>query len=176
MRSRIPDTPHKNLACTVCHENAADFTQHRHQKAANCRKCHSSHIEKDTHDAHLGISCQTCHLKGILPIRDAADNRLGWKMKKDLTDLSLSSIKWVSRLAKIHASAVIFRGTNLGAAAMVPPRQKHFVHALPHGHIFSERYAVSIAALVIFLFGMFLFLSVLLSGTMDRTSAARIPC
>ena len=59
-------TPHKHLACTVCHENAAAFA-HDHQESVNCRRCHASHIEKETDGAHLDISCQTCHLKGIVP-------------------------------------------------------------------------------------------------------------
>jgi predicted CXXCH cytochrome family protein len=159
-------TSHKDLACTVCHENATDFRQHRHQKSVNCLKCHFSHIVKDTHDAHLGVTCQTCHLKGIVPIREVAGNRLGWKMKKDLTDLSLlhqMNIKSGEKSCKrCH-----FSGNDLGAAAMVLPAKS--ILCMPcHMASFSLNDTISIAAFIIFLCGVILFVSVLLSGTMRQ--------
>jgi len=162
-------TSHKDLACTVCHENATDFTQHRHQKSVNCLKCHFSHIVKDTHDAHLRVSCQTCHLKGIVPIREVASNRLGWKMKKDLTDLSLLHQMNI-KSGENSCRRCHFSGNALGAAAMVLPAKS--ILCMPcHMATFSLNDTLSIAALVIFLCGMFLFVSVLLSGTMAHAGS-----
>jgi len=161
------ETPHKNLACTVCHENATDFTRHRRQKSVNCLECHSSHIVKNTHDAHLGVSCQACHLKGIVPIRKAAGNRLGWKMKKDLTDLSLLHQMDIPP-GENSCKRCHFSGNDLGAAAMVPPAKS--ILCMPcHVASFTLNDTISIVALVIFLCGMIFFVSLLLRGTMGHT-------
>ena len=158
-------TPHKHLACTVCHENATAFG-HGHQESVNCRQCHRSHIEKDTHGAHVGISCQTCHLKGIVPYRDAASNRLNWKMKKDLRDLSILH-RMDMGAGKQSCRHCHFSGNDLGAASMVPPAKS--ILCMPcHTATFSLDDAVSITAFIIFLCGMVLFFSVLLSGTMGH--------
>jgi predicted CXXCH cytochrome family protein len=162
------ETPHEGLACTVCHKNATSFG-HRHQETVNCRQCHSSHIGTETHGAHLGIGCQTCHLKGIVPFRDAATKRLNWKIDTDLKDLSTLHQMTIgpgeSACRRCH-----FSGNDLGAASVVLPSKS--ILCMPcHTATFSLDDTVSITAFIIFLCGMVLFFSVLLTGTMNHISS-----
>jgi predicted CXXCH cytochrome family protein len=78
-------TPHAQMACTDCHQNAAAFG-HNRQPAVDCLKCHPPHDEEVAHDAHVGISCQACHLQGITPFRDTQTAALRFKPNKGLKD------------------------------------------------------------------------------------------
>lgn len=162
------ETPHKGLACTVCHKNATSLG-HRRQEPVNCRQCHSSHIEKETHGAHLDVGCQTCHLKGIVPFRDTATNRLGWKIKKDLADLSALHQMTIGP-GEDSCGRCHFPGNDLGAASVVLPAKS--ILCMPcHTATFSLDDAVSITAFILFLCGMILFLSVLFTGAMNHISS-----
>ena len=157
-------TPHADLACTTCHKNAAAFG-HNRQKSVICRQCHLPHTEKVTHDAHVGVSCQTCHLGGIVPFRNSDSSGLQWERDKDLTDLS---ILHQMHLKKGEASCkrCHFAGNDLGVPAMVLPAKS--ILCMPcHTATFSLDDTVSITALVVFFCGMVLFVSVLLTGSMN---------
>ena len=157
-------TPHADLACTACHKDAAAFG-HNRQESVNCRRCHPPHNEKVTHDAHWGISCQACHLQGIVPFRDSDASGLLWRRDVDVTDLSILHQMHLDK-GEASCKRCHFAGNNLGAAAMVLPAKG--ILCMPcHTATFSLGDTLSIAALVVFLFGMALFVSVLLTGTMS---------
>ncbi len=161
-------TPHESLACTDCHTTAASY-EHRQKKPVNCLLCHRPHIMKDTHGAHQGISCQVCHLKGIEIYRDAASHRLRWKMERDLKDLTALHQMGIHD-GENACNRCHFPGNGLGASSMVLPPKS--ILCMPcHAATFSLSDTVSITAFIIFICGMVLFLTVLLTGSMNHISS-----
>ena len=157
-------TPHAHMACTTCHKDAADFG-HDRQDSVNCRRCHPPHHEKVTHDAHVGISCQACHLGGIVPFRDSDASGLLWRRDGDVTDLSILHQMHLNK-GEASCKRCHFAGNNLGAAAVALPAKS--ILCMPcHTATFSLDDTLSITAFVVFLFGMALFVSVLLTGAMS---------
>lgn len=163
-------TPHAQMACTDCHEKAAAF-DHNRQPAVDCLKCHSPHDEKVTHDAHMGVACQACHLQGITPFRDTEKAPLLFKPDKvkDLSTLHQMNITDEEGSCKrCH-----FAGNDLGAASMVLPA-KSIVCMPCHTATFTLNFtlkSISTVGLLIFLCGMVLFVSVLLTGTMGHITS-----
>jgi nitrate reductase gamma subunit len=162
-------TPHAQLACTDCHEKAAAFG-HNRQPAVDCLKCHPPHDEAVTHDAHVGVACQACHLKGITPFRDTEKAPLLFRPKKikDLSTLHQMKIDGEVSCKRCH-----FAGNDLGAASMVLPA-KSIVCMPCHTATFTLTFtlkSISTLGLMVFLFGMVLFISVLLTGTMNHISS-----
>ena len=164
-------TPHAKMACTACHQNAAAFG-HNRQPAVNCLKCHPPHDEEVTHDAHVGVSCQTCHLKGITLFRNTETTTLRFKPNKNLKDLStlhqMNITDGEESCKRCH-----FAGNDLGAASMVLPAKS--VLCMPcHTATFTLTFtlkSISTMGLMVFLFGMVLFVSVLLTGTMGHITS-----
>ena len=159
-------TPHAKMACTDCHENAAAFG-HNRQPSVDCLKCHVPHNEKVTHDAHVGIACQACHLRGITPFRDTEKAPLLFTPDKveDLSTLHQMKIEGTGSCNRCH-----FAGNDLGAASMVLPA-KSIVCMPCHTATFTLTFtlkSISTMGLMVFLFGMLLFVSVLLTGTMNH--------
>ena len=162
-------TPHAKMACTDCHQDAAAFG-HNRQPSVDCLKCHLPHEEKVTHDAHVGVSCQACHLQGITPFRDTEKAPLLLKTDKvkDLSTLHQMKIEGETSCKRCH-----FAGNDLGAASMILPA-KSIVCMPCHTATFTLTFtlkSISTMGLMVFLFGMVLFVSVLLTGTMNHISS-----
>lgn len=164
-------TPHAKMACTACHEDAAAFG-HNRQPAVDCLKCHPPHDEEVTHDAHVGVSCQACHLQEITPFQDTQTAVLRFKPNKGLKDLStlhqMNITDGEESCKRCH-----FAGNDLGAASMVLPA-KSIVCMPCHTATFTLTFtlkSISTMGLMVFLFGMVLFVSVLLTGTMNHITS-----
>ena len=162
-------TPHAKMACTACHEDAAAFG-HNRQPAVDCLKCHPPHDEEVTHDAHVGVACQACHLRGITPFRDTEKAPLLFKPGKirDLSTLHQMKIDGEDSCKRCH-----FAGNDLGAASMILPA-KSIVCMPCHTATFTLTFtlkSISTMGLMVFLFGMVLFVSVLLTGTMGHITS-----
>ncbi len=164
-------TPHAKMACTACHQNAAAFS-HNRQPAVDCLKCHLPHDEEVTHDAHVGVSCQACHLQGITPFQDTQTADLRFKPNKGLKDLTtLHQMKITD--GEESCKRCHFAGNDLGAASIILPA-KSIVCMPCHTATFTLTFtlkSISTMGLMVFLFGMVLFVSVLITGTMNHISS-----
>lgn len=164
-------TPHAKMVCTACHQDAAAFG-HNRQPAVDCLKCHPPHDEEVTHDAHVGVSCQACHLQGITPFKDTQRARLRFKPNKGLKDLStLHQMKITD--GEASCKRCHFAGNDLGVASMILPA-KSIVCMPCHTATFTLTFtlkSISTLGLMIFLFGMVLFVSVLSTGTMGHITS-----
>jgi nitrate reductase gamma subunit len=155
-------TPHAGVACTVCHTRAAEFN-HDRQKPGDCRECHLPHDEKVVHDLHGQVACGACHLGGIQPVRDPVSRSVIWKRVHDSGEPSRIHDMFVKAddrsCQKCHRP-----GNEIGAAAMVLPPKS--ILCMPcHAATFSVDDMTTIISLVIFLIGMVMVFSYVLSGS-----------
>ncbi len=163
------ETPHAGMACTVCHPQAPAFN-HDTQRSGDCRQCHLPHDEKVARDAHMGISCEACHLQGIEPVRDPESQVVLWnrvhKTDKVLEIHEMDHTKEETACLRCH-----FKGNRVGAVNMILPAKG--VLCMPcHVATFSVLDTTTIIALIIFLAGLLLTLSVWLTGSLPGQSAA----
>ena len=155
-------TPHAGVACTVCHARAAEFS-HDQQRSGDCRQCHLPHDEKVAHDLHGRVTCGACHLDGAQPVRDPDSRSVIWKRLRMPDEPSRIHDMFVKAddqfCQKCHRP-----GNGIGAAAMVLPAKS--VICMPcHAATFSVGDTLTIVSLVIFLIGLVMVLSYVLSGS-----------
>jgi len=160
-------TPHAGAACTTCHREAASYT-HDVQQPQDCGQCHLPHHEKTAGSAHLTVSCQSCHLKGVRAVRDAESNCIVWERERTPDGRSIVH-EMVRFDADTGCQRCHFAGNLLGAASMTLPAKS--VICMPcHTATFSVGDTVTIASLLIFLFGLVLFFSLYLSGSLSGSA------
>jgi nitrate reductase gamma subunit len=164
------NVPHAGISCAVCHIDAAQYP-HDAQKRGNCLECHHPHPEKVAHDPHLRVSCGACHLPGVRPVFDSRNDRVVWERATQPGEIT-----------RIHHMAVEtgekgcrschFEGNLVGAAAfLLPPKS---VLCMPcHAATFSFGDTITLLALAVFLFGMVLSFSFILTGTIGGESGDR---
>lgn len=160
-------TPHAELACTTCHQDAASYT-HDAQQPRDCGQCHLPHHEKTAGSAHLTVSCQSCHLKGVRAVRDTESNCILWERERTPDGMSI-----VHEMVRFDSDTACqrchFAGNPLGAAAMALPAKS--VICMPcHTATFSVGDTITIVSLLIFLLGLVLFFSFYLSGSLPGTA------
>lgn len=161
--------PHADLACTECHPNAAGFN-HSAQEPGDCRRCHLPHDEKIAGDLHAEVSCGACHLGGVEPVRDPESGLVGWE--KGTGAEAPSKIHEMIRIGGRDACGRChFKGNEVGAASMILPA-KSIMCMSCHSATFSVGDTPTIAALIIFLFGMVNVVSYGLSGSIAGRSDA----
>ena len=154
--------PHARMACTQCHEQAAQF-KHSKQKLADCRQCHQPHAEKVAHDAHTGVACEACHLQGILPVRDPETKRVVWE-KNPRGDEPSRIHEMVGFADESGCRRCHYPDNAIGAAAVVLPAKS--VLCMPcHTATLSVGDATTILSLIFFLGGMAIIISLIFSGT-----------
>ena len=168
-------TTHAPVACTTCHREASSYIHHE-QKPVECGQCHLPHDEKTSGNAHLTVSCQSCHLKGVRAVRDAESNCIKWERERtpDGRYIIHEMVRFDEETAcqRCH-----FAGNLLGAASMaLPPKS---ILCMPcHTATFSADDTITMVPLLIFLFGLVLFFSLYLSGSLSgipgRNSIARL--
>jgi nitrate reductase gamma subunit len=163
------ETPHAGMACTVCHPEAPAFT-HEAQKPGACRQCHLPHDEKVARDAHMGVACEACHLKGVKPVRDPESKIVLWdrvrKTEKASEIHRMVHTKEESACLRCH-----FKGNRVGAVNMILPAKS--ILCMPcHAATFSVGDTTTIIALIVFLAGLILTLSVWLTGSLPGQSTA----
>ena len=151
------------VACTTCHREAASFIHHE-QEPVECGQCHLPHDEKTSGSAHLTVSCQACHLNGIRAVRDAESKCIRWEK-----DRALGERSFIHEMARFDEETTCqrchFAGNALGAASMALPAKS--IICMPcHTATFSVDDTITIVALLIFLFGLLLFFSFYLSGSL----------
>jgi len=158
-------TPHANLACTTCHQDAASYT-HDVQQPQDCGRCHLPHHEDVSGSAHMTVSCQSCHLRGVRAVKDATANCVVWERERSPDGRSI-----VHEMVRFETDTACqrchFAGNQLGAASMILPPKS--VICMPcHAATFSVGDTITIVSLVIFALGMVLFWSLFLSGSLSE--------
>ena len=156
-------TPHADLACTTCHQDAAAYT-HDAQQPQDCGRCHLPHHEEVSGSAHMTVSCQSCHLRGVRAVRDAITNCVMWERERPLDGRSI-----VHEMMRFETETACkrchFAGNLLGAASMALPAKS--VICMPcHAATFSVGDTITIVSLGVFFTGIILFFSLYLSGSL----------
>jgi len=161
--------PHAGVTCTICHPQATG-SNHGMQKPGACRQCHLRHDEKVAHDVHAVVSCESCHLQQIRPVRDVESKRILWEREAEIGQISR-----IHDMTSTHDDAVCQRchraGNEIGAASMVLPAKS--ILCMPcHAATFSVGDTTTILTLVVFIVGIVLILSYVLSGSVAGETAA----
>jgi nitrate reductase gamma subunit len=160
-------TPHAGITCTVCHPQSAQFN-HTGQRLGDCHQCHLPHDEKVSRDVHAGVACEACHLKGIEPVRDPQSKVVIWKKEPKVGKTST-----VHQMLRINDGVLCqrchFRGNQIGAVSIILPAKS--ILCMPcHAGTFSVGDTITILALIVFLAGVVLTVSVLLTGSLRGQS------
>ncbi len=155
-------TPHKEIACTTCHADSAQF-RHRTQKPVDCKQCHPRHDEKVAHDAHIGVSCGACHLNGIRPVRDLDNGFVLWE-REGQSGKTTNIHQMVSGDDKASCRSCHFKGNAVGAASMILP-SKSIICMPCHAATFSVGDTTTVFTMIIFLGGLVIMISYWLTGT-----------
>jgi len=155
-------SPHADFACIVCHPQSAQFN-HADQRLGDCLQCHLRHDEGVAHDAHTGVTCGACHLEGIKPVRDLESKLVLWEREPKLGE-PLTIHDMVRADEEAACRRCHFRGNQVGAASMILPAKS--ILCMPcHAATFSAGDTTTILALILFLAGLVMGLSLVLSGT-----------
>ncbi len=163
-------TPHKDVACIVCHPNSTIFG-HGKQIVGDCLQCHVHHDEKVAHEAHIGVACGACHLEGTTPTKNQETGMVMWHR--------LAAKDRISRIhhMKIPAKDDSCRGCHnsdntIGAAAMVLPAKS--IMCMPcHAATLSVGDPVTAVSSILFLFGLTAVGSVWFSAGRQKTAVSR---
>ncbi|MFC1816236.1 respiratory nitrate reductase subunit gamma [Thermodesulfobacteriota bacterium] len=160
---------HAVVSCLVCHPRAPGF-DHANQEPGDCLQCHPPHDEKITRAAHTLVSCEACHLRGIQATRDPRSGVISWKKQRQLgRPLEIHEMVRGDKeeaCRKCHA-----KENRIGAVAMILPAKS--VLCMPcHAATFSAGDTISIVALLIFGFGLFIMFSFVLTGSLSGKKEA----
>jgi nitrate reductase gamma subunit len=152
---------HAQIACTECHQQAAAY-KHSSQKLADCRQCHPPHDEKVAHDAHIRVACEACHLEGVQPVSDIESQRVLWK-KSQLSGEPSKIHQLVQFDDEAFCRRCHYPDNAIGAAGLVLPAKSML--CMPcHAATLSLGDTTTILTLVLFLAGMAMTFSLILSG------------
>jgi nitrate reductase gamma subunit len=160
---------HAHIVCTTCHHQALGFN-HGEQQVGDCRQCHFPHDEKVAHDAHTAVTCEACHLNGVQPIRDPTSKRIAWKREHRpgqtlrIHDMALGPDE--TSCKRCH-----FKGNQVGGVSMILPA-KSIVCMPCHAATFSIGDTTTILSLIVFLVGIVMVISYVLSGSLPGKSDA----
>jgi len=161
-KNEYQSSPHAVVACTVCHPQSAQFS-HADQTLGDCLQCHLPHEESVAHDAHTGVTCGACHLEEIKPVRDPESKNVLWDRGRQLGG-PLRVHDMVRGDEEAACRRCHFRGNQVGAASMILPAKS--ILCMPcHAATFSAGDTTTTLALIVFLAGLVLGLSVVLSGS-----------
>jgi nitrate reductase gamma subunit len=154
---------HACFACTVCHPGSPQFN-HADQRVGDCEQCHLPHDEKVAHDVHAAVTCEACHLKGVKPVRDPVSRLVLWEKEGKLGE-PLRIHEMVRTDEEAACRRCHFKGNQVGAASIILPAKG--ILCMPcHAATFSVGDTTTILALIVFLAGFALILSVFLSGSL----------
>jgi nitrate reductase gamma subunit len=138
----------------------------------DCLSCHLPHDEKVAHDAHTAVRCGACHLKGIKPVRDPESTLVLWERERKLGeplrihDMVLGDEEATCRRCHL-------KGNQVGAVSMVLPAKS--ILCMPcHTATFSVGDTTTILALIVFLVGLVMSLSVTLSASLPGKGGVNI--
>ena len=166
--SAYANTPHAEVACSVCHPRAFEFG-HRNQPAGDCRQCHLPHDEKVNHDLHGVVACEACHLGEVTPRRDPASRLILWDKTRN-PDRITSVHQMVLPEKEKSCESCHVSDNQLGAAAMVLPPKS--ILCMPcHAATFSVGDGITLSSLVLFILGLVGVGSVWFSGSHGNSIA-----
>ena len=155
-------TPHAKVACVSCHPLATE-AGHGKNIHGDCRQCHLHyHDEKIAHDLHGLVACGSCHLQGTQPKRDSRSKQVVWTrtFKPGETSRVHAMVVRNDEASCRHCHS---SDNKVGAAAMVLPAKS--VICMPcHAGTFSVGDTTTILTLILFLAGMVLVFSYVLTG------------
>jgi len=162
-------TPHAKVACVTCHPQAAE-TGHGKNVHGDCRQCHLPyHDEKMAHDLHALVACGSCHLQGTQPARDPKSKHVVWTrtFKPGQTSRVHEMVVRNDEASCRHCHSA---DNKVGAAAMVLPAKS--IICLPcHSGTFSVGDTTTILTLIVFLAGLIMVFSYVLTGASSSTRA-----
>lgn len=159
--SAYANTPHAEVACSVCHPRAFEFG-HDNQPVGDCRQCHVPHDEKVNHDLHAVVACEACHLAEVTPRRDPASRFILWDKTRN-PDRITSIHQMVLPQKTDDCRSCHAADNQLGAAAMVLPPKS--VLCMPcHAATFSAGDGITLGSLGLFVLGIVAVGSVWFSG------------
>ena len=155
-------TPHAELTCVTCHPQATE-TGHGKNIHGDCRQCHLPyHDEKVAHDLHALVACGSCHLQGTQPERDPTSKNVVWK--REFQPGQVSRVHEMAIRDKDASCRHCHRAANpVGAASMILPAKS--ILCMPcHAATFSVGDTTTILTLLVFLAGVVMVLSYVLTG------------
>lgn len=164
-------SPHAGTVCIACHPQSTQFN-HAEQRLGDCLSCHLPHDEKVAHDAHTAVSCGACHLKGIKPVRDPESTLVLWERERKLGE-PLRIHDMVLGDEEATCQRCHLEGNQVGAVSMVLPAKS--ILCMPcHTATFSVGDTTTILALIVFLAGLVMSLSVTLSAFLPGKGSVNI--
>jgi nitrate reductase gamma subunit len=163
-------TPHAKVTCVICHPQATE-SGHGKNISGDCRQCHLPyHEEKVAHDLHALVACGSCHLQGTKPERDPKSTHVMWKreFKPD-------------QVSRVHGMAIRDKDAScrhchtpdnrMGAASMILPAKS--IICMPcHAGTFSVGDTTTILTLIVFVAGMVMVFSYVLTGASSGERSA----
>ena len=164
-------TSHADVTCTICHPQAVG-PKHGMQMPGDCGRCHLFHDEKVAHDLHALVSCEACHLSDVQPFRASHSTRILWKSEAKAGEISgihdMVSTYDDDACRRCHRA-----GNGMGAAAMILPAKS--ILCMPcHAATFSVGDPTTLVSLGMFIVGMVLISSTILSGSVAGKTAGGV--
>jgi nitrate reductase gamma subunit len=165
-------SPHAKTACIVCHPQATD-SGHGKNVLLDCRHCHFPyHDEKVAHALHALVACEACHLPGTQPERNPRSKLVSWKI-----------VFKPGQVSRVHEMAIHdkdascrhchFPDNPIGAAAMILPAKS--IICMPcHAATFSARDTTTILTLIVFIAGLAIVLSYVLTGASSEKGSSGV--
>ncbi|HAX97764.1 MAG TPA: hypothetical protein DCY12_02410 [Candidatus Atribacteria bacterium] len=153
----LMDYPHKFLACTACHVDAAR-SPHKSLSGAQCLDCHSFHGEGTSHSPHLTVACQACHWeKGLVKMDADKGQVMLSNLDKagnpvPLTEHRLADLKDMASCERCHNK----ENTVFAPASVLPPKGIVCLACHPSSMAIGH-FTFGISLLVFFLGIIFLF-------------------
>lgn len=155
-------TPHAKVTCLTCHPQATE-TSHGKDIHGDCRRCHlPHHDEKIAHELHALVACGSCHLQGTQAQRDPKSKHVVWKRAFKPGQTSRVH-EMVIRDDEASCRRCHSPDNQVGAASMVLPAKS--IICMPcHAGTFSVGDTVTILTLVLFITGLVMVFSYVLTG------------
>jgi hypothetical protein len=156
-------TVHRRIACVECHEGIA--TSPHRTSVIECASCHGYHGEGKAHDPHRSVNCEACHHESKEVIKDPKTGRVVLMMVKEGVPLKLTSHRLADFKKNKACEKCHFTENKLGAPIRVLPA-KSLICIECHSASISLNDPVSIIALILFMGGLGITLSLWFKGTL----------
>ncbi len=158
---------HSQNACVDCHLKATRFP-HTEKELSSCTECHPRHDEKVANSAHFTVSCEACHLSYVTPVKDPRSQKIIWEPLRNL-EAGLNIHQMAQADDNEACQSCHHLENQIGAAAMVLPA-KGLLCMPCHAGTFSIGDTTTILSLAVFLMGMIMMFSYLLTGTLSKST------
>jgi cytochrome b subunit of formate dehydrogenase len=157
------ETVHRRIACVECHDGIA--TSPHRTSLIECASCHGYHGEGKAHDPHRSVNCEACHHESKEVTKDPKTGRVVLMMVKEGVPLKLTSHRLADFKKNKACEKCHFTENKLGAPIRVLPA-KSLICIECHSASISLNDPVSIIALILFMGGLGITLSLWLKGTL----------